>query len=90
MFRPAEPSALQLMRQSPTPGSGTLISRISTKPPQLYQRVAHSDRSTAFGFRWLGVKGLGTDANALSERPPDRAAVLDFLGVLGAERHFSR
>jgi hypothetical protein len=24
--------------------------------------VAHSDRSTIFGFRWLDVKGLGTDA----------------------------
>jgi beta-galactosidase len=36
--------------------------------PNLYQAsatlpaVAHSDRSTTFGFRWLGVKGLGTDA----------------------------
>jgi len=36
--------------------------------PNLYQAsatlpaVAHSDRSTAFGFRWLDVKGLGTDA----------------------------
>ena len=36
--------------------------------PNLYQasaslpEVAHSDRSTAFGFRWLEVKGLGTDA----------------------------
>ena len=36
--------------------------------PNLYQAsatlpaVAHSDRSTTFGFRWLDVKGLGTDA----------------------------
>ncbi|MGP8055191.1 MAG: hypothetical protein ACLQAH_15390 [Limisphaerales bacterium] len=36
--------------------------------PNLYQAsatlpaVAHSDRSTAFGFRWMDVKGLGTDA----------------------------
>ena len=36
--------------------------------PNLYQAsatlptLAHSDRSTAFGFRWLGVNGLGTDA----------------------------
>lgn len=36
--------------------------------PNLYQAtatlpaVAHSDRSTSFGFRWLDVKGLGTDA----------------------------
>ncbi|MGD0813299.1 MAG: malectin domain-containing carbohydrate-binding protein [Verrucomicrobiota bacterium] len=36
--------------------------------PNLYQAsatlpgVAHSDRSTTFGFRWLGVKGLGADA----------------------------
>jgi hypothetical protein len=36
--------------------------------PKLYQAsahlptVAHSDRSTTFGFRWLDVKGLGTDA----------------------------
>jgi len=36
--------------------------------PNLYQAsatlpaVTHSDRSTTFGFRWLGVKGLGTDA----------------------------
>ncbi|MGA9451707.1 MAG: malectin domain-containing carbohydrate-binding protein [Verrucomicrobiia bacterium] len=36
--------------------------------PNLYQAsanlptIAHSDRSTAFGFRWLDVKGLGTDA----------------------------
>jgi len=36
--------------------------------PNLYQAaaalpdVAHSDRSTTFGFRWFDVKGLGTDA----------------------------
>jgi hypothetical protein len=36
--------------------------------PNLYEAsanlptVAHSDRSTTFGFRWLDVKGLGTDA----------------------------
>ncbi len=36
--------------------------------PNLYKAsanlptVAHSDRSTTFGFRWLNVKGLGTDA----------------------------
>ena len=36
--------------------------------PNLYKAsanlpsVAHSDRSTTFGFRWLEVKGLGTDA----------------------------
>ncbi|MGA2854401.1 MAG: malectin domain-containing carbohydrate-binding protein, partial [Verrucomicrobiota bacterium] len=36
--------------------------------PNLYQAsatlpdVAHSDRSTSFGFRWMDVKGLGTDA----------------------------
>jgi hypothetical protein len=36
--------------------------------PNLYQAsaslptVAHSDRSTSFGFRWFDVKGLGTDA----------------------------
>ncbi len=36
--------------------------------PNLYQASAelpamtHSDRRTTFGFRWLGVQGLGTDA----------------------------
>jgi hypothetical protein len=36
--------------------------------PNLYEAsahlptVAHSDRSTTFGFRWLDVKGLGTEA----------------------------
>jgi beta-galactosidase len=36
--------------------------------PNLYRAtatlpaLAHSDRSTTFGFRWLEVKGLGTDA----------------------------
>jgi hypothetical protein len=36
--------------------------------PNLYQAsatlpaVAHSDRSTTFGFRWLDIKDLGTDA----------------------------
>ncbi len=36
--------------------------------PNLYEAsanlsaVAHSDRSTTFGFRWLEIKGLGTDA----------------------------
>lgn len=36
--------------------------------PNLYQAsatlptVGHSDRSTTFGFRWLDVEGLGTDA----------------------------
>ena len=36
--------------------------------PNLYKAsanlpsVAHSDRNTTFGFRWLEVKGLGTDA----------------------------
>ncbi len=36
--------------------------------PNLYKAsatlptLAHSDRSTTFGFRWLGVKGPGTDA----------------------------
>jgi beta-galactosidase len=36
--------------------------------PNLYQAsaalmdVVHSDRSTTFGFRWLEIKGLGTDA----------------------------
>ena len=36
--------------------------------PNLYQAsanlptVAHSDRTTTFGFRWLEVQGLGTDA----------------------------
>ena len=36
--------------------------------PNLYQAtatlpaLAHSDRSTTFGFRWLAVKGLGTNA----------------------------
>jgi hypothetical protein len=60
------------------PPGGTIIASIDATVagaqfwdidhPNLYEAsanlptVAHSDRSMTFGFRWLGVKGLGTDA----------------------------
>lgn len=60
------------------PSGGTITASIDAtvtnaqlwdiEQPNLYQAsatlpaVAHSDRSTTFGFRWLGGKGIGADA----------------------------
>ena len=38
-------------------GQPHLCEATATLPP-----LGHSDRSTTFGFRWFGVRGLGTDA----------------------------
>ena len=74
---------------SPTPGSGTLTSRIFTRPPQLCRPRAFRSQHDL----WLPLAGRQRTRNrreALSEWSPDRAALLNFVGLLGAERHFPR
>ena len=86
------------------PSGGTITTSIDAtvtnaqlwdnEQPNLYRASATLPARRAFGSQhdlWLPLAGgqrPGNGREALFEWPSDRAALLDFLGLLGAERHF--